>query len=57
MKIFSMPLTLIKETKNFKYYRAIGYGKNGYEYREDNDFNVETKKSGKWVRVDGKIEK
>lgn len=56
MKIFDMPLTLVKETRNFKYYKAIGYGKNGYDYREDNQSNVETKKAGKWVKVNGKIE-
>lgn len=56
MKIFDMSLTLIKETKNFKYYKAVGYGKNGYDYREDNQSNVETKKSGKWIKVNGKIE-
>ncbi|MBD5511777.1 MAG: hypothetical protein HDR08_11085 [Lachnospiraceae bacterium] len=56
MKISGMPLTFIKETKNFKYYKAIGYGK-GYDYREDNQCNVETKKPGKWIKVDGKKEK
>ena len=56
MKIFGMPLTFIKETKNFKYYKTVGYGRNGYDYREDNQCNVETKKAGKWIKVDGKIE-
>lgn len=57
MKIFDMPLTFIKETRSFKYYKAVGYGKNGYDYREDNQFNVETKKGSKWIKVDGKIER
>lgn len=56
MKIFDMQLTLIKETRCFKYYKAIGYGKNGYDYRENKDGTVETKKGGKWVSIDGKIE-
>ena len=56
MKIFNMPLKFIKETRNFKYYKAVGYGR-GYDYREDNQLNVETKKAGKWIKVDGRIER
>lgn len=56
MKIFDMPLTLIKETSCFKYYKAIGYGKNGYDYRENKDGTVEFEKGGKWIPIDGKIE-
>lgn len=51
-----MQLTLIKETRCYKYYKAFGYGKNRYDYRENKDGVVETKKSGKWISIDGKIE-